>query len=77
MALNASIESARAGEAGKGFAVIANEIRKLAEETSEPTGSIQEKINKILAESSIAVEQVNVSTEVINETKVTVDHYGR
>ena len=65
LALNAAIEAARAGEAGRGFAVVADEVRKLAERTSLSTGEIHSLVSEItgVTESVVAaMEQVGAHT---------------
>jgi len=59
LALNAAIEAARAGEHGKGFAVVADEVRKLAERTTKATKEIREKIELIQEKTAGAVEAMN------------------
>ncbi len=62
LALNAAIEAARAGEQGRGFAVVADEVRKLAERTSKATGEIAEKIKAIQVKSEASVEAMEKSS---------------
>ena len=75
LALNAAIEAARAGEAGRGFAVVADEVRKLAEKTMDATREvhhaitgIQEGARKNVDATEVAVKSVNNSTDMANRS---------
>lgn len=65
LALNAAIEAARAGEAGRGFAVVADEVRKLAERTQHATGEIETIITSFQQESSRASKEMDSSGEAV------------
>jgi len=74
LALNAAIEAARAGEAGRGFAVVADEVRKLAEESGNATKDIETLIGEIKASTDQAVssmdigkKEVEASSQVVNQ----------
>ena len=75
LALNAAIEAARAGEAGRGFAVVADEVRKLAERTTKATSEIENIISTLQHESEQAASamksadtSVSTGVDVIEET---------
>jgi methyl-accepting chemotaxis protein len=65
LALNAAIEAARAGEQGRGFAVVADEVRKLAERTIQATKEIAEKIEALQAESAETTKSMGEATEQV------------
>ena len=65
LALNAAIEAARAGEAGRGFAVVADEVRKLAEKTMKATGEVGESLRSIQAKARENVHAVDAAAQDI------------
>jgi len=67
LALNATIEAARAGEAGKGFAVVASEVKDLAQETGRATEDISRRIETIQSDTEAAVSAVERIARIIDE----------
>ena len=77
LALNAAIEAARAGEAGRGFAVVADEVRKLAEKTQQATAEVGEAITRIQEATRKNLGNVDVAADAINETNDLTMESGR
>lgn len=76
LALNASIEASRAGESGRGFAIVASEVRALAQRSAEATEEIRKLVSSIQAETNEVVvamesgtEQVVIGTKLVDETR--------
>jgi methyl-accepting chemotaxis protein len=76
LALNAAIEAARAGEQGRGFAVVADEVRKLAERTGKATKEIAEKIKGIQENTKVAVETMKNGTIQAQQGKDKIEIAG-
>ena len=80
LALNAAIEAARAGEQGRGFAVVADEVRLLAQRTGKSTSEVREMIQKIqssahkvVGQMQIGVEQVNAGLELAKSANAAIE----
>ncbi len=76
LALNAAIEAARAGEHGRGFAVVADEVRKLAERTQKATSEITISINSMKQEANIIQEKSESMTIIAEESSSSVENFN-
>lgn len=81
LALNAAIEAARAGEQGRGFAVVADEVRKLAERTSNSAsevsgiiGQLGGKVQQVTISMNVVVDKVHDNQKVAGETATVIEH---
>ena len=77
LALNAAIEAARAGEQGRGFAVVADEVRKLAERTTASTQEIASTITAMRQQSERAAEHMRVADELVSNSEKRADDADR
>lgn len=76
LALNAAIEAARAGEQGRGFAVVADEVRKLAEKTGRSTQEIAEMIEAIRTSTSNAIAEMVATVEMVKVSSAMAEKAG-
>jgi len=77
LALNAAIEAARAGEHGRGFAVVADEVRKLAERTQKATGEISITIQSLQQQSNSIQANAENMNSIASNTNETMDNFAK
>jgi methyl-accepting chemotaxis protein len=73
LALNAAIEAARAGEHGRGFAVVADEVRKLAEKTQKATKEIEVVVQSMQQETNEIQSKTDDINKIVNQNKTNID----